>query len=131
MTEFSMFKLTTSSHVHCRGFIFTAPKRLLTNSIESVCLSLHNVSGIAHVSLDVLHPDSDDKITSTQHDIKDGKSVILPKYGKKKNIHTNILYSFLCQYFQPEKFKVCLITAVFRNFLFRPKQNLRSLSLPF
>jgi hypothetical protein len=93
--------------MHCRGFIFTAPKRLLANSIESVCLSLHNVTGIAHVTLDVLHPDSDDKIASTQHDIKNGKSVILPVYGNK-NIHTNILDPFLSQYFQPQNFKLML-----------------------
>ncbi|XP_069700318.1 alpha-1-inhibitor 3-like isoform X2 [Periplaneta americana] len=55
-----------------RGFVFTAPKRLLANSIESVCLSLHNVTGLAHVSVDLLHPDSDDKIASTEHKIKNG-----------------------------------------------------------
>ncbi|PNF16410.1 Murinoglobulin-1 [Cryptotermes secundus] len=55
-----------------RGFVFLAPKRLLADSTESVCLSLHNVTGTAHVSVDVLHPDSDDKITSTQHKFKNG-----------------------------------------------------------
>ena len=57
-----------------RGFIFTAPKRLLANSIELVCISLHNVTGAAHVSVDVLLPDTDDKIASTQHTIKNGNS---------------------------------------------------------
>jgi hypothetical protein len=52
-----------------------APKRLLADSTESVCLSLHNVTGTAHITVHLLHPDSDDKITSTQHKFRSGKSV--------------------------------------------------------
>lgn len=82
-------------YVYFRGFIFTAPKRLLANSIESVCLSLHNVTGIAHVSVDVLHPDSDDKITSTQHKIKNGKFLLILK-DVNKNM-PNMQHPFLSQ----------------------------------
>jgi hypothetical protein len=80
--------------VHCRGFVFLAPKRLLADSTESVCLSLHNVTGTAHVSVDVLHPDSDDKITSTQHKFRSGKSVYY--LWIEVRIYVLICYITLC-----------------------------------
>ncbi|XP_014238205.1 murinoglobulin-1-like [Trichogramma pretiosum] len=37
-----------------RGYIFTAPKRLIAGETENVCLSLHNVEPPVHVSIDLL-----------------------------------------------------------------------------
>ena len=37
-----------------RGYIFTAPKRLIAGETENVCLSLHNLEPPAHVNVDLL-----------------------------------------------------------------------------
>lgn len=37
-----------------RGYIFTAPKRLIAGETENVCLSLHNLEPPVHVSVDLL-----------------------------------------------------------------------------
>ncbi|XP_031782380.1 alpha-1-macroglobulin isoform X1 [Nasonia vitripennis] len=37
-----------------RGYIFTAPKRLIAGETENVCLSLHNLESPVHVSVDLL-----------------------------------------------------------------------------
>jgi hypothetical protein len=87
------------------------------------------VTGTAHVSIDVLHPDSDDKIASTQHDIKNGKSVILTMVGSK-NICTIILDLFLRQYLQLDKFKL-MFDKYLKSYLVWTQQNIGSLLLPF
>ncbi|XP_067001260.2 alpha-2-macroglobulin-like protein 1 [Anabrus simplex] len=60
-----------------RGFLLTAPKRLLAGTTETFCLSLHNVTGSAHVEIDVLRAESDDKIASAQYHLATGSDSCL------------------------------------------------------
>ncbi|XP_071446763.1 murinoglobulin-1-like isoform X2 [Hetaerina americana] len=63
-----------------RGFVFTAPKRLLVESNETVCLSLHNIPGSGYVHVDILHTGSDEKIASLQHKLKPDKGACMELY---------------------------------------------------
>ncbi|XP_046398811.1 alpha-2-macroglobulin-like protein 1 isoform X2 [Ischnura elegans] len=63
-----------------RGFIFTAPKRVLIDTNETVCLSLHNIPGSGYVHVDILHTDSDEKIASLKHRLKPDKGACMDLY---------------------------------------------------
>ncbi|XP_058808317.1 pregnancy zone protein-like isoform X2 [Phymastichus coffea] len=55
-----------------RGYVFTAPKRLIAGEPENVCLSLHNLEGPAHVSVDLLaltHAASGNATTAPEEDV--------------------------------------------------------------
>ncbi|XP_049788379.1 murinoglobulin-1-like isoform X1 [Schistocerca cancellata] len=55
-----------------RGYVLTAPKRLLTGSVENLCLTLHNITGNAYVKIHLLYPDSDNQIATLSHNISNG-----------------------------------------------------------
>ncbi|XP_054012298.1 murinoglobulin-1-like isoform X1 [Hylaeus anthracinus] len=58
-----------------RGYVFTAPKRLLAGETESGCVSLHNLEPPAHVLLELLSPSSvqeEEVLASTSSVIKTG-----------------------------------------------------------
>ncbi|CAG2063264.1 unnamed protein product, partial [Timema podura] len=100
-------KATSRRHrpgrMSCRGFIFTAPKRLLADSVESVCLSLHNVTEPAHVKVSVLHVDSDEKIAFTEHTIPQGvgsclELVVPPTLHTRARLHLQVRFDHLADY---------------------------------
>lgn len=59
-----------------RGYIFTAPKKILAGETESGCLSLHNLEAPAHVLLELLPPASianEEILASTSTVLETGK----------------------------------------------------------